>query len=334
MLDETAPSDGILTYFGLPGVDLLDLRFFGSTVCDPRSLKLRFLGFNDAANPRSGDQTELNISLDELRRSAFFDPMSEIVPDDFRELVNDNSIAWQKTLELGPYDVINLDLCDGFGAQASGEINETYYNAVSKLFAIQARKKGPWLLLLTTRVGKAHVHIETLNRLSRLYAENLEECEEFQKASAASFKISDATALQKEKQKSVGLQRVFLVGLCKWLLAFVVSQNPPSKMAVKTVLGYRILKNSEVEDMTSVAIRFDPVYEPLKDPSHLASVQPKIFDECNLATSALMKIKNLFDVDAYLLSETAIRDEMIEAMCGLLEAARYDVNEYRKWVDT
>jgi hypothetical protein len=191
MLDETKPPDGILTYFGLPGVDLLDLRFFGGTVCDPRSLKLRFLGFNDAASPQSGDQTELNISLDELSKSTFFDPMSEIVPDDFRELVNDDSIAWQKTLELGPYDVLNLDLCDGFGAQEPGQISETYYNAMSKLFGIQARKKGPWLLLLTTRVGKVHVHIDTLTRLSRLYAENLKKCNEFQKASAASFKINE-----------------------------------------------------------------------------------------------------------------------------------------------
>ena len=94
----------------------MDLRYFGTAVCAPRSLKLRFLGFNDAADPLSGDQTELNISLDELSKSASFDPLSEILPDDFRQLINENSIAWQKTLEIGPYDVVNLDLCDGLEA--------------------------------------------------------------------------------------------------------------------------------------------------------------------------------------------------------------------------
>lgn len=153
MLDEMQVTNGTLTYFGLPGADLLDLRYFGSIVCDPRSLKLRFLGFVDAADPQNGDQVELNISYDELSKSASVDPTSEIVSDDFRQLVNEDSIAWQKTLDLGPYDVVNLDLCDGFGAKAPGKINKTYYNAVSKLLAVQARKKTPWLLLLTTRVG-------------------------------------------------------------------------------------------------------------------------------------------------------------------------------------
>jgi hypothetical protein len=33
-------------------------------------------------------------------------------------------------------------------------------------------------------------------------------------------------------------------------------------------------------------------------------------------------------------SEVTVRDEMIEAMCRLLDAARYDIDEYRKWVKT
>ncbi len=332
MLDEIPATNSTLTYFGLPGVDLLDLRYFGRVICDPRSLKLRFLGFNDAAHPQSGDQAELNISLDELSKSASFDPMSEIVPDDFRQLVNENSIAWQKTLEFGPYDVVNLDLCDGIGAQASGQINETYYNAVSKLLAIQARKKTPWLLLLTTRVGKEHVHADTLDRLSQLYEENLKNCTDFRKASAASFKINDDVSLQKSKQKNVGLQKVFLVGLCKWLLRFAVGQNPPSKMVVKNVLGYRIMKNAEVEDMVSIAMRFDPSHDALQDLIRLASVPPAKLDECDLATNALKRIKSLMNVDEYLSSQTIVRDEMIDAMCRLLEAARYDVNEYLVWV--
>jgi hypothetical protein len=333
LLDEIQ-SEGTLTYFGLPGVDLLDLRFFGSTICEPRNLKLRFLGFNNGADPKSEEQTELNISLDEISKSASFDPQSEIIPDDIRELVNEESIAWQKTFELSPYDVVNLDLCDGFGAQAPGQINETYYNAVSKLLTVQMRKKSPWLLLLTTRVGKEHVHAETLTRLSNLYNTNLMKCAPFRKASAETFKIGDREALQKAKQQSAGIQSVFLVGLCKWLLHFGVAQNPPSIMAVKSVLGYRVKKGVEVEDMISIALRFDPTHGPIKDPSNLASIKPTKLDECDLATDALKKVAKLFDVDAYLSSEKSIRDEMIEAMCGLLESARYDVDEYRKWIET
>ena len=111
MLDDMKAENGTLTYFGLPGVDLLDLRYFGSAVCEPRALKLRFLGFIDAADPLSGDQAELNISYDELSKSASFDPTSEILPDDFCQLVNEESIAWQKTFELGPYDVVKFWIC-------------------------------------------------------------------------------------------------------------------------------------------------------------------------------------------------------------------------------
>ena len=332
LLDEFPPTTGRLTYFGLPGVDLLDIRYFGSTVCEPRAIKLRFLGFNNGAESRSDAQVELNISLDEISKAPSFDPQSEIVPDDIRELVNEDSIAWQKTFEFSPYDVVNLDLCDGFGAEPPGQINETYYNAISKLLAVQMRKKSSWLLLLTTRVGKDHVHADTLERLSTLYIDNLTKCPPFNKASEEKFYISNAASLQSAKKHEVGVQSIFLVGFCKWLLRLAIGQTPPSKMAVKSVFGYRVRKDAEVEDMVSIAIRVDPTHGPIKDPSNLASIQPAKIDECDLATQALKKVGGLLDVDAYLSSEKTVRDEMIEAMCSLLQAARYDTDEYRRWV--
>ncbi len=325
-------STDTLTYFGLPGVDLLDLRCFGAAICEPRDLKLRFLGFNKAADPESDEQAELNISFDEIRKSASFDAQSDIVPDDLRQLVNENSIAWQKTLELAPYDVVNLDLCDGFGAQQPETIPETYYNAVAKLLALQARKKTPWLLLLTTRVGKKHVHADTLKRLSKLYRKNLTSCRPFLDKSGKAFGINDVSSLQSAEKTDAGVQSVFLVGICKWLLGFATGQRPPSKLEVKSVYGYRVYAGAAVEDMISIAIRFDPTHEPIPDPGQLASEHPTKVDECDMATKALIKVSKLFDVDEYLASEKSVRDEMIDAMCGLLEAARYDVAAYRKWV--
>jgi hypothetical protein len=86
--------------------------------------------------------------------------------------------------------------------------------------------------------------------------------------------------------------------------------------------------------MVSIAMRFDPTHDALEDQTQLASFQPAKPDECDLATRALKRITSLLDVDDYLSSEATVRDEMIEAMCGLLEAARYDIDEYRKWVKT
>ena len=76
--------------------------------------------------------------------------------------------------------------------------------------------------------------------------------------------------------------------------------------------------------MVSIAIRFDPTHGAIKDPSNLASLQSSELDECDLATKALKKVADLLDVDEYLASEKEILDEMVEAMCKLLDAARYD----------
>ncbi|WP_035685406.1 hypothetical protein [Bradyrhizobium sp. Cp5.3] len=330
LLDDLPTQGRTLTYFGLPGDDLLDLRCFGSSVCEPREIKLRFLGFNNSAAAAAEDQTELNISLDEVSKSASFDPQSEILADDMRELVNTDSIAWHKTSEIGPYDVINLDLCDGFGAQSPGSFDETYYNMVVRLLSVQARRKSPWLLLLTTRVGKAHVHTETLNRLAGLYRLNLAECAPFQAASSEKFSISDSSSLDNAKKSEAGIQSVFLVGLCKWLLRLAAAHSPPSIMEVKSALGYRVHGGASVEDMVSIAIRFNPTFEVAKDPVNLATIEPTPIDECDLATKALKRVSSMLDVDEYLASESDIRQEMIDEMCTLLEAARYDTDEYRK----
>src|SRR5260221_8832642 len=61
LLDDAAGlsfDNNTLTYCGLPGSDLLDLRCFHDVICIPRSLKLRFLGFNSAASPKSNEQVE------------------------------------------------------------------------------------------------------------------------------------------------------------------------------------------------------------------------------------------------------------------------------------
>ncbi|QIP03937.2 PP_RS20740 family protein [Bradyrhizobium symbiodeficiens] len=330
LADELPGSNRTLTYFGLPGDDLLDIRCFGSTICEPRSMKLRFLGFNNSADAQSQDQTDLNISLDEVSKSPSYDPQSDIIPHDIRELVNDSSVAWQRTFQIGPYDVINLDLCDGFGAQSPGTFNKTYYNMVSRLLSVQARRKDPWLLLLTTRVGKAHVNRETLDRLAELYQTNLDDCRPFRTLSESRYNIGDAGSLAKAKDDEKGVQALFLTGLCKWLIGLSTSQNPPTILEVKNVLGYRVNAGAEVEDMISIAIRFNPTHALAKDPANLAAVPPVQFDECELATKALKRIGNLVDVDEYLTSQHEIRNEMVESMCQLLEPARYDCDEYRK----
>ncbi len=332
LIKDTKPTDQTLTYFGLPGSDLLDIRHFGSTICEPTNLKLKFLGFDRDAGPQGEQHAEFNISFDEVSKTASFHPQSEVIAYDLRDLADDSSIAWQKTLEFGPYDVVNLDLCDGIAKEVSGNDTQTYYNTISRLLTIQSRRKSPWLLFLTTRVGRAHISNETLQVFCDLYVANLAGCAEFATFSKEQFNIDNQAKLLAARDQNLGLQRIALVGLCKWLLKFAIVQVPPTTMEVRNLFGYRVKPDAEVEDMVSIAMRFNPTFEALPDAAKLASLSTKSPDECTLAALAAKKVKALFDVDDYLSSEDTIREEMIESMCALLGSARYDVAEYRAWL--
>ena len=334
MLDESPLVDGTLKYFGLPGVDLLDLRYFHRQVCEVRNINLRFLGFNTAAQPSSPGQTELNISLDEVRRMPRVDRNSDVLGDDFVRIANDRSIAWRKALDLGPYDVINLDLCDGFGAQAPNTLEETHYDAVNKLMSLQARSSSPWLLLLTTRAGRQHVHPHVLEKLIGQYLDNLATCPPFKEKSRVFFEIEDEAALKAAAATTTGVLPVFLCGLCKWLVGIALEYQPPTSMEARSVIGYRVDYGAEHEDLISLAVRFTPTFEPAEDPIGLAKSSTTALNECALAVQALNRIANRKDVDRILREDAKLNTQMVDAMADLLELARYDTAAYRDWLAT
>jgi hypothetical protein len=323
--------DGILKYLGLPGVDLLDLRYFHDHVCQPNNIRLKFLGFNSGANPLSTSQTELNISLHEVRKLAFVHPISEVIGDNFCLIANESSMAWDTTKQFGPYDVINLDLCDGFGVHEPGVLEDTHYNAVSRLLSLQARNKNPWLLLITTRTGQEHVHHDVLQIFIQKFIDNLRDCQSFQVASEKNFAIADEAALRAAVNSSRGISTVFLTGLCKWLLGLAIGHA--SKIEVKSVIGYRIVPEAEHEDLVSIALKFEPTFVPVQDALGLAIHQPNPPNECVLATKALNRVAKCVDADALLAQDSDLNHAMEEATAGLLEKARYDVQEFHAWLN-
>lgn len=332
MLDDSPLTDGTLKYMGLPGVDLLDLRYFHDAVCVTRNISLRFLGFIDSAKPANDAHTELNISLDEVRRLSSVDPMSDAIGDNFALVAKEDSIACRKMRSLGPYDVINLDLCDGFGAQAPGALDQTYYNAVSSLLALQSRSKSPWLLLLTTRADRANVDTQVLQALLDKYMDNLANCMSFREASLEKFAIQTAEALNAAANTADGLLAVFLTGLCKWFLGLALAHQPPTSVELRSVIGYRVNQGAEHEDLISLALRFTPTFLPAADPIGLAN-QPRVtLDECTLSTRTLKRVAKRVDADKKLIETVGLRQEMIDATAALLGLARYDEDAYRIWV--
>jgi hypothetical protein len=334
LIRANAPADGTLKYLGLPGVDLLDLRHFHSVLCEEHKVKLRFLGFNASARPRSAAQTELNVSMDEVKRLSHVHPLSDVVGDDFAMLANQKSIAFQKARELGPYDVINLDLCDGFGAQEPGVFANTYYDAVSSLLGLQARNAKPWLLLLTTRADKPNINTTVLNTLIEKYCSNLDDCISFKDASSELFDIDTREAVAEAIGQPVGLLHVFLTGLCKWFLGLALQHNPPTSVELRSVYGYRVDKGAENEDLVSLALKFTPTVTPAPDPLGLAAKVPEAPDEGALATKALRRLAKRIDADKKLRDDGVLMQRMTDATVGLLTQARYDPDSYREWLLT
>jgi hypothetical protein len=323
-----------LRYLGLPGTDLLDIRHFHRTLCEPKGIVLRFLGFNTAAHPQNAGQTELNISLDEVRKLAKIDPRSDVIADDFCLLADDSSLAWDRARDVGPFDVINIDLCDGFATHQPGTLDNNHYNAVSKLMALQSGKKKPWLLFLTTRTGLQDINAEVLNTLIQKYRRNLAECDSFQQKSSTDFRIANDADLLREVKTPDGHLSVFLVALCKWMIGIGVGQQPPFKVSVASTLGYRVAPEATHNDLVSIAFRFDPTFAAAPDPMGLAKVGDAPPSECQLATATVRRVKNRKCVDTILRDDPATMSSMVDATAELLTLARYNKDEFFAWLQT
>lgn len=331
LLQEHPLSDGTLKYLGLPGVDLLDIRHFHEDICSTRNVRFRFLGFNTNARSGSNAQIELNVSLDEIRKLPLVDEQSDVIGDNFSLLSKSNSIAWKRAQELGPFDVINLDLCDGFGAQAPGTLGNNYYNAVNNLLALQARYSRPWLLLLTTRTDATNVDSDVLKILIERYEANLASCPPFLDASRSKFNIDDVAKLHAASKTESGLVSVFLTGLSKWFVGLGLAQTPQTSVEVRSTIGYRVAVAATHADLVSLALQFTPVIAPVADPMQLATLSASPLDECILSTKALKRVANLVDADAKLADNHALKTQMINATAALLATARYDSDAYKLW---
>lgn len=326
-----APTEGVLKYLGLPGGDLLDLRHFHSAICEQHRVNLRFLGFNNSAKPTSQHHVELNISLDEVKRLNYIDPQSDVLGDDFLLLANQRSIAFQKAKELGPYDIVNLDLCDGFGAKDPGADSNNYYNAVASLLGLQARNAHPWLLFLTTRADKPNINIAVLEKLVNIYSSNLAQHEAFRDASREHFALETKEAVEIATENPEGLLPIFLIGLSKWIITQALEHEPPTSVELCSTYGYRVDRHAEHEDLISLALKFTPTVMPVNDPHGLATQTAIRPNEGKLATKALRRVLNRIDVDKKLNESDSDLANMIDATAQLLSLARYDIDKYREW---
>src|ERR1700722_13633194 len=111
LITQKHTTDENVRYLGLPGADLLDLRYIYQEFCKTGEHRLRFLGFDSAGLPDSLHGDALNVSLQEVRSLPHVDKGSEVLGDNFGLLADRRSIAWAAAERMGPFDIVNIDLC-------------------------------------------------------------------------------------------------------------------------------------------------------------------------------------------------------------------------------
>ena len=326
-LYEGRPATDPLRYLGLPGVDLLDIRYLYEEICRADGRPMRFLGFNTQAQPGSAAHIELSLSLDEVRRLPNIDPASVVLSDDFRRIAAEASIAWTRTMALGPFDVVNIDLCDGLASDPPG-MEASLYEALARLVALQVRSEKPWLLLVTTRIGRGMFDTEAEQRLLDRFRRNVEECRGFVDA-CGDLLEADPTTLDPADCSDRDFLSLIVVALVKWTFALAQAHGP-NHVELASTQGYRVEPGAPCQDLVSLAVRVEPVISPASDA--LSPAPPDPLDECVIAEAIAKRATNLRDVDAILAEGPDLFADLAGETEGLLRLARYDVSGYGAWL--
>ena len=326
-LYETREPGDPLRYLGLPGTDLIDLRYLHEQLCRANNRPLRFLGFSTEAQPGSPAHDQLNISLDEVRRLSNVDPQSNVIHDDFRRIGNLNSIAWSRTRQLGPFDVVNIDLCDGLASDPP-QSDESVYKALSQLMTIQIRNPNPWLLLVTTRIGRSVFDADAEERIIGHFRENVANCEGFAEECERLLEL-DVRSIDAATCSEADLLKFMTVAIGKWLSALMQAQAT-SHVELASTHGYRVNPIAAQEDLVSLALRISPVFAASPDP--LSPTAPISEDECTTAKAILKRSANRLDVDTILEQQPDLHEELIGETEQLLADARFEVAGYRQWL--
>ncbi len=318
-----------LKYLGLPGDDLLDLRYFHATVCAKNDTKIRFLGFNNNVRPNADGQTAAEISLQEVKSLPSIHEQSEVIWDDFADISRESSTAYKKAFALAPYHIVNLDLCDGFGKHRPGK-KHSNYDALHHLVSYQKFSKTPWLLFLTTRIDIDSIDDALIDNLSKKINSNLMSCRSFLETLRHEFLVDSEAELSRACADPRRVSPIFTIGLLKWIIAR--SYEYKFKCIVRSIYNYRVNPNSQDDDLSSIAIKFMPIIRVGVDPDGLASGTEDAGVECRLATNAAKRVSKRLPVDNYLLQNVQALKESTIVTKDLLEQSRYDTSDYDSWL--
>lgn len=317
-------------YLGLPGADLLDIRhLYNSSVANSIASGFQFLGFDSGAvSPEGTSVDQQNVGLRSLRDRPTVSRDSIVLPDRFEALADKSAVVWPHVRKLGPFDVVNIDLCGHIGLNEP-EVTESLYSAIHRLTVVQKQLMSPWSLFLTTRLEKGVFSEKAIEILSSIISENRESCASFEEAIVREFgaatpmhRLADLT----DDEFPYG----FTVGFTKWCIA--IAREVQCTAELVSVLGYRVYSGAPSTDMISLVVRFVPQEFPIRDRLGLSGVASSELDECVQAAKVPSAAGLIYDIDEILMRSAEVRDACVDGSAALLAEAGYDSERYREWV--
>lgn len=333
-IPESVAIDRPLKCLVIPGDDLLDVR---SLHRDTEGIQcyIRYLGFNRG---RGSDHvgTQLHVAHNDVTSSSRVSSDSIVLHDSFQLVGNRNSQAYRYVKQLGPFHIVNLDLCDSLFPSVEGDI-EAYLTGLHSIADYQMKEMAtPWLLFLTTEVSPGEVHIDQFDKLCQPTKANLKH-ESFQNLLG---EVIPSGVLSKEGQVNLAplnekqLVDLFGVAIGKTLLGFCSSAGQSWKLEMRGSHVYSTNVEKNVS-MLSLVFQFSPISRPPIDGTGLSklSLPPaNSFDEEQLAMKLIKSVQRISNVDQLLQADMSLHSELLDSSAALLEAAGYDRAAYIKWV--
>lgn len=321
----------------LPGDELLDIRCLWQKL-QSEGCYLRFLGFNSALatdeRRRQMEVTESAVTqLDKICKD------SHVTHDTFQEIARNTTQAYRLFRQYGPYDVVNLDLCDSLVPRGQAGETQANFSALYQLLHYQIQhQKSSWLLFATTQVDRSTANQPEINKLAQPTRSNCDQHAAFAEAlgkiiPAAAFSSADHS-LDISHLDGGHLVRVFGVVLGKWLVNTLSTASP--RCAVKLLTSYRyVIRPDTGIEMLSLGFRITPHYAPPVDQTGLSNLQSAARpfpSELETALAFVSVAERIRDVDELLAADAAAREALMNSMADLLAAAGFDRDAYLRWV--
>jgi len=297
---------------------------------------IRYLGFNYRQGSEQSN-TRVHIAHNDVTSSSRVSNDSIVLPDLFQMVAKPSSQAYRYVKQLGPFHVINLDLCDSLFPNKETDI-EACYDGLHAIAAYQMKEMAtPWLLFITTEVAPREVNPYQFDKLCKPTKTNLQH-ESFRDALATLVPIE---SLRSEQQVDLTLLNekqlidLFGVAIGKALLSFCSSAGATWKLEMRVSHSYSINPEKRVS-MMSFAFQFTPISRPPQDATGISTLtlnHPAPFDEVELAIKLVTSVQRITDVDTLLESDAMLRESLVTSSADLLESAGYDRDAYVQWVE-